>query len=158
MNIQVTCQFDCDVPAARHCRHDAGFSATRLRMEETSFEVLAWTGAVAELPEETLQTVFHLQRQLLAAVHLDRQTEFRLLEAVGEVEATIAALTALSNIMHTTSARYQRLVTLLLRISEAQPQANFDTLSMMLDTIVAVQSSLPALLRSLEEIRQDWRL
>ena len=53
---------------------------------------------MAQLPEETITTVFNLQRRLLAILNQATATDFLLLEQYGETEATLIDLEQLQNV------------------------------------------------------------
>lgn len=113
---------------------------------------------MAELPEQTLQVVLELQQQLLKNVHQARATERILLDEYGDVENLQTDLNDLLTVAQAAGEGYRRLSILLLRVSEIQPLADPALLKMLFATIEAMQASLAAQQRSIEEVRQNWRI
>jgi hypothetical protein len=53
---------------------------------------------------------------------------------------------------------FSRLSNLQIRIAESQPEVTFDMLDLLNQTITQIQIELPALERSIQEVKQDWNL
>ena len=87
-----------------------------------------------------------------------RSLEFILLENFGENQQTISTLEQLTEIAEQARTRLSQLSTLHLRIAEAQPVISSDLLKSINEAMKNIQNRIPALERSLEEIKLDWRL
>ncbi len=68
---------------------------------------------MAKLPDETLTTVFNLQRQLLERIDEATATGFTLFEQFGETEETIPELNELQSIRERADTYYSRFYTTL---------------------------------------------
>lgn len=90
---------------------------------------------MAKLPDETIQTIFNLQRRLLERIDEATATEAMIFERFGEVEETIPELEELQNVRERATSSYSRLYSLLLRIAEAQPTATSATLNLLAQSI-----------------------
>lgn len=113
---------------------------------------------MANLPEETLKTVFSLQRQLFQIIHEATATNYDLTEQHGETATTLPELEELQNIKERARDSYNRLSRLLLIIGEAQPIASLSTLDLLYNSIDQAQVSLDALQASIQEIKRNWEL
>jgi hypothetical protein len=114
--------------------------------------------AMSKLPPEVKATLSYQKEQLLDLIDQAKSLEFRLLDSFGETPETLATLDQLTEIAEQARDRLSQLSTLHLRIAEVQPTIPADLLRLMDKAISNVQSRIPALERSLEEIQLDWRL
>lgn len=99
-----------------------------------------------------------LQEQLLNIVDEAKATEFTLLGRFGETPETLNSLEELTEIAQQASDFYSQLARLSLRVAEAQPSITPDMLRLVLDKTKTIQNRIPALERSTQEIKLDWRL
>ncbi len=113
---------------------------------------------MAKLPDETLTTIFTLQRQIASGIEEASAVEWALLEQYGETEATIPELEELQNARERLSAPYSRLHTLLLRILESQPAVSTAMLNLLVQTIEQSRPALDAAQASVQEIKRNWNL
>ncbi len=98
------------------------------------------------------------KEQLLDLIDEAKSLEFILLDSVGENRETISTLEQLTEIAEQARTKLSQLSTLHLRIAEVQPTISSDLLKLMNDAITNIENRIPALERSLEEIKLDWRL
>jgi uncharacterized alpha-E superfamily protein len=113
---------------------------------------------MSKLPPEIQATLSHQKEQLLDLVDQAKLLEFMMLDNFGENPGTISTLDQLTEIAEQARDRLSQLSTLHLRIAEVQPTIPTDLLRLMNEAVATVQSRIPALERSLEEIKLDWRL
>jgi hypothetical protein len=113
---------------------------------------------MAKLSPEIRAILSQQKEQLLDIIDRAKSLEFTLLEIVGENLETISTLEQLTEIAEQARIRLSQLSTLHLRIAEVQPTVSNDLLKLMNEAIANIQNRIPALERSLEEIKLDWRL
>lgn len=113
---------------------------------------------MAKLPVETAETIWTLLRQLLNLVEDAGAAEFALFDRFGETDSTIPYLTYLKNAALEAATRYSQLSNIQLRITEAQPNAAADMLRLVQQSITQSQARIPALERTVQEIKREWNL
>jgi hypothetical protein len=113
---------------------------------------------MAKLPVETAETIWTLLRQLLNLVEDAGAAEFALFDSFGETDSTIPYLEELQGISLDAASRYSQLSNIQLRITETQPNAAADMLRLLYQSIAQNQLRIPALERSIEEIKMEWNL
>ena len=113
---------------------------------------------MANLPEETITTVFNLQRRLLQLINEATAAGFIILEQYGETEATIIALDQLQNVRERATSYYIRLYRLLLQIAESQPVATFATLNLLAQSIQETRAIADASEATVQEAKRDFDL
>jgi hypothetical protein len=113
---------------------------------------------MAKLSPDIRATLSQQKEQLLDLIDEAKSLEFILLDSVGENQETILTLEQLTEIAEQSRAKLSQLSTLHLRIAEVQPRISNDLLKLMNEAIANIESRIPALERSLEEIKLDWRL
>ncbi len=113
---------------------------------------------MAKLPDETLTTIFTLQRQLVEGIDEAAAAESMIFEQFGETEVTLAVLEQLQNVKERLMGSYSRLGTLLPRIAEYQPTAPADVLNLLYQTIVQAQAARDASVASVREAKRDFDL
>ena len=113
---------------------------------------------MAKLPDETLTTIFNLQRQLADGIEEATATEWLLFEQYGETEATIPELEELQNARERLTQPYSRLSTLLLRVLESQPVASAAVLELLEQTIQQAQTAVDVARASIREVQKNWNL
>ncbi len=113
---------------------------------------------MAQIPEEILASFLEILPQLLLLANECSLVEYEILQQFDEMEMTIGALDSLADIRQRVSDRYSQLTNAMLRIASIQPRATSDSLTIISDRIVDIQNRIPAFLRSIEEIKNDWGL
>jgi flagellar biosynthesis GTPase FlhF len=113
---------------------------------------------MARLSPEIRATLSQQKEQLLDLINEAKSLEFVLLDSAGENQETISTLEQLTEIAEQARTKLSQLSTLHLRIAEVQPTISNDLLKLMNDAISNIENRIPALERSLEEIKLDWRL
>jgi hypothetical protein len=113
---------------------------------------------VANLPNETVTTVFDLQRQLWELINRATGASWTILEQYGERDTTLMALEQLDNSRERLTSSYSRLFNLMLRIGEAQPTANSATVNLLVATIAQSQAIVVAVEASVREAKRDFDL
>jgi hypothetical protein len=113
---------------------------------------------MAKLSPEIRATLSQQKEHLLDLVDAAKSLEFILLDTVGENQETISTLEQLTEIAEQARTKLSQLSTLHLRIAEVQPRIFNDLLKFMNEAIANIENRIPALERSLEEIKLDWRL
>ena len=113
---------------------------------------------MANLPEETLTTIFNLQKQLFYVINEATATDYNLVEQHGETSETLPELEELSNIRERARDAYTRPFRLLLNIAQTQPIASQDTLQLLYRAIEQADLTINALKISIQEIKNNWNL
>lgn len=113
---------------------------------------------MAKLPIETSETLWTLKRQLLDIVDEATAAEFFLFERFGEIHSTIVVLDELKDIAEQATSSFSQLSSLQLRVADTQPSVPPDMLELVTEVIANTQQRVPALERSVEEIKIEWSL
>jgi hypothetical protein len=113
---------------------------------------------MAKLSPETAQIIWDLQPQLLEIIDAARTLELSLFEAFGETEDTLPFLDELQSIAQQAIDRFSLLSTLQLRVANTQPPISSDIIGLVDRSIQITQQKIPALERSIQEIKQEWNL
>ena len=113
---------------------------------------------MAKLSDETLTTIFSLQRQLADGIEEAAATEWLLFEQHGETETTVPELEELQNARERLTQPYSRLSTLLLRILESQPLASAAMLKLLDQTLQQAQMAADVARASIREVQRNWNL
>ncbi|PSB57145.1 hypothetical protein [Chamaesiphon polymorphus] len=113
---------------------------------------------MGKLNPQTTQTIWDLQRQLLEIIDSAKTLELSLFESFGETERTINYLDELQSIAEQATDRFTRFSTFQIRIANTQPPVSSDIIELVARVIENTQQKIPALERSIQEIRQEWRL
>jgi hypothetical protein len=113
---------------------------------------------MAKLSEQTLSSLFDLQRKLVIGIDSATASEADFLAQFGETDATLSDLDQLQNVRLRLTDPYSRLCTLLLRVAEFQPIAPAVMLNLLAQTIEEGQAAVDAAQASVLEIRRDWDL
>lgn len=113
---------------------------------------------MAKLPDETMTTVFNLQRRLLERIDEATATALNIFDQFGETEVTVSELEQLDNVRERATSCYSRLHILLLRIAESQPVATSATLNLLAQSIEQAQATDAASEATIQEIRSDLNL
>lgn len=113
---------------------------------------------MAQLPEETITTVFNSQRRLLAILNQATAVQFMIFEQYGETEITIIALNDLQNVQERADTYYSRFYTLLRQIAGSQPFANTAMLELLYHSIDDAEATANALEASIEEEKSNFNI
>jgi hypothetical protein len=113
---------------------------------------------MATIPEEINNRIWLNCRELINIVNAAKSTEYRLFTAYNESQDTIEDLDELARLALDVSNSYQRLTTITIRAATAQPQADNATATMLEETIVYIETRIPAWSRSIEEVVNNWGL
>ncbi len=113
---------------------------------------------MAKLSPEVKILISNLKKQLLEILDDSRKAEFLLLGRFGETHETVIALDELTEIAQQARDLYSQLSRLRVQVAEAQPTLSPDVLRFLTERITIVQNRIPALERSIEEIKLDWDL
>ncbi|MCT7949887.1 hypothetical protein NG798_08820 [Ancylothrix sp. C2] len=113
---------------------------------------------MAKLPAETSETIWTLLRQLLTIVEDAGAAEYTLFERYGETPSTLGNLADLKKLAEEAATRYSQLFKIRLRIAEANPTAPNDMLRLVDTAITQNQLRIPAMERSIQEIKTEWNL
>jgi hypothetical protein len=113
---------------------------------------------MAKLSSETLEAIWTLLKQLSRIVEDAGDAEFSLFDRFGETDSTLPYLTYLKDVAEESASRYSQLANIRLRIAEAQPDTPTDMLRLLYQGISQSQSRIPALERTVQEIKMEWNL
>ena len=113
---------------------------------------------MANLPDETVTTVFNLQRRLWELINQTTTAAWVIFEQFGETEETIPELEELRNAAERLTDSYSRLYTLMLRVAESQPSATSAMLNLLDQSIERSQATADASQASVREIKRTWNL
>ncbi|MEM9543947.1 MAG: hypothetical protein AAGA60_31245 [Cyanobacteria bacterium P01_E01_bin.42] len=113
---------------------------------------------MAKLPPERQALIWDSKQKLLEIIDLARKAEFDLLENWGETEDTLPALDQLTEIAQQAKDRFSQLSTLQVLVAESQPLPRSDLLKLLDARLTIIQNRIPALERSIQEIKLDWNL
>ncbi len=113
---------------------------------------------MGKLNPETAQTIWDLQKQLLEIIDTAKTLEQSLFESFGETERSIIYLDELQNIAEQATERFSRFSIFQSRIANAQPPVPSDIIKLVNRTIENTQAKIPALERSIQEIRQEGEI
>lgn len=113
---------------------------------------------MAKLPDETITTIFTLQRQLAEGIEVAAAAEWALAQQYGETEATVPELEELQNARERLTEPYFRLHKLLLRILEMQPMASNAMIDSLYQSIERARAARDAAGASVEEVKRSWNL
>ena len=113
---------------------------------------------MAKLSPDIRATLSQQKEQLLDLIDEAKSLEFILLDSVGETQETISTLEQLTEIAEQARTKLSQLSTVHLRVAEIQPTISNNLLKLMNQAIESIENRIPALERSLDEIKLDWRL
>jgi hypothetical protein len=113
---------------------------------------------MAALSKQTIATVFALQQELLIVINEATTTTYQILEIYGETDTSSLALDDLDNARDRAKVYYDRLGTLLERISEAQPFASGAMLELLSRSIDEAQATIAATEATVNEEKRSFGL
>lgn len=112
---------------------------------------------MAELPIETSEQIWHCQKRFLEIVSSARKLEYQIFRQFGENEQTTTSLEELNQVGIEGIERFQRLATIQIRVANEPQEISNDMLELIVSTINVSEQRIPALQRSIEEIKAEWR-
>jgi hypothetical protein len=113
---------------------------------------------MANLPPETTEIINNLKQQSLDIVDEALGVELTIFELLGETQQTLSYMDEMKNVADEAASSFSQLSTLQLQIAQAQPNATPDLLRLLSQAIGRTQARIPALGRSIEEIKIEWNL
>jgi len=113
---------------------------------------------MADLPSQTTETLNQLKQQALDIVNEALALELTIFQVFGETEATMAALDEMKSAAEDAESSYSQLSTIQLQIAKAQPVTSADMLQLLERAIARTQARIPALERSIEEVKMEYNL
>ena len=113
---------------------------------------------MVDLPSKTTEIINQLKQQSLNIVNKALALELTIFELFGETDATIAALDEMKSAAENAESSYSQLSTIQLQIAQAQPVASSDMLQLLERAIARTQARIPALDRSIEEVKMEYNL
>ena len=97
-----------------------------------------------------------MKRQALTIVDGATAVELQIFDLFGETDRTFSYLEEMTNVSEEAASMYSRLSTLQLQVARSQPVATADVLQFLNETVELTQLGLPALPRSIEEVKLEW--
>ncbi len=113
---------------------------------------------MAKFTHELAETIWSLKRQLLDIIDMATSAELALFEQFGETNDTISLLDELKNVSERASSWFSRLSNFQIRSAESQPILSSDMLNLVNQSIHRIQMELPAMERSIQEVKTEWNL
>ncbi|WP_204106559.1 MULTISPECIES: hypothetical protein [Spirulina sp. CCY15215] len=113
---------------------------------------------MAKFPDELAETIWNLKRQLLEIVDAATSAELVLFERFGETNEILPLLDELKNVAERDAPWFSRLSNFQLRIAESQPLISADMLNLVNQSIERIQVEIPAMERSIQEVKTEWNL
>jgi hypothetical protein len=113
---------------------------------------------MAKLPEETLNSIFELLRQLADQIEYASATDWPLFTEYGENERTLSELEELFNARERVTNSYSRINNILLRILQEQPTISDTMLETLERSILQGTASVDAVNASINEVKTQWNL
>lgn len=114
--------------------------------------------SMAKISQESIDRILRSYQNLIDVINFAKFTEYNLYIQNGETESTIEDLDTLSGIALDATTFFERLNVITIKNTTIQPQADAASASMMEETIVFIETKIPAWFRSIEEIVNNWRL
>jgi hypothetical protein len=111
---------------------------------------------MAKLSPESKQLIINLKNRLLDIVDESKAVEFAILNRFGETAETLDSLEQLTEIALQAESRFSQLSNLEIRAAQSQPMISPDLLRFIEEVIKTTQVPIPALMRSVEEIKLEW--
>jgi hypothetical protein len=113
---------------------------------------------MAKLDSETTEIVNRLKQESLDIVDDASALEFKIFERFGESEQTLLYMDEMKNVEEEASTLYSRLSTLHLQVARSQPIPASATLELLELAIQQTLARIPALERSIQEVKMEWNL
>ena len=112
---------------------------------------------MAKFPRELAEIIWNLKRQLLDIVDATA-AELTLFQLFGETSDTMPFLDELKRVAERATPWFSRLSNFQLRIAESQPTIPADMLNLVYQSIERIQIEIPAMERSIQEVKTEWNL
>ena len=113
---------------------------------------------MAKFPNELAEKIWNLKRQLLDIIDAATTAELTLFELLGETNDTSPFLDELKSVAERAAPWFSRLSNFQLRIAESQPAIPPDMLNLVNQSIERIQREIPAMERSIQEVKTEWNL
>ena len=113
---------------------------------------------MAKFPNELAENIWNLKRQLLDIIDAATTAELTLFELLGETNDTSPFLDELKSVAERAAPWFSRLSNFQLRIAESQPTIPPDMLNLVNQSIERIQREIPAMERSIQEVKTEWNL
>jgi hypothetical protein len=114
---------------------------------------------MAKFQNELAEIIWNLKRQLLDIIDAAATTaELTLFELFGETSDTLPFLDKLKSVAERAAPWFSRLSNFQLRIAESQPVIPADMLNLVNQSIERIQREIPAMERSIQEVKTEWNL
>ncbi|PSB01708.1 hypothetical protein [Merismopedia glauca] len=113
---------------------------------------------MAKLPPENTEIINNLKQQSLDLVDEATATELTIFELLGETQQTLSYMDEMKNVADEAASSFSQLSTLQLQMAQAQPNATPDLLRLLSQVISRTQARIPALERSIQEVKTEWNL
>ncbi len=113
---------------------------------------------MAKLPIATTEIIWSLKRRLLDTIDQATAAEAMLFDLIGETDGTVPFPDELKKVAERATPWFSRLSNFQLRIAEAQPTTPFDMLNLLSQTVERIQAEVPAMERSVQEVKMEWNL
>ena len=113
---------------------------------------------MAKLRSDTTEVINRLKQESLEIVDEATALELKIFERFGESEQTFSYMDEMKNVSEEASASFTRLSTLQLQVARSQPTATSATLEVLTQSIERTLARIPALERSIQEVKIEWNL
>jgi hypothetical protein len=111
---------------------------------------------MAKLGTETTEIINRLKQRSLDIVDEATAIEFKIFERFGESELVLSYMDEMKNVAEEAIALLSRLSTLQLQVARSQPTAAPAMLELLEQAIQRTLVRIPALERSIQEVRMEW--
>jgi transposase len=113
---------------------------------------------MAKLLSEITEVINRLKQASLEVVDEATALELKIFEQFGESEQTLSYMDEMKNVAEEAIASFSRLSTLQLQVAQSQPTATSATLELLAQAIQRTLARVPALERSIQEVKMEWDL
>ncbi len=113
---------------------------------------------MAKLPSETREIINQLKHESLEIINEATTVEFTIFRQFGETEETLPYLDEMKSVEEQASSSFLQLSRLQLQIAQAQPSVSKDMLELLYRGIARTEIRIPALKRSVQEVKIQWNL
>ncbi len=113
---------------------------------------------MAKLLSETIKVINQLKQESLEIVDEATALELKIFEQFGESEQTLSYIDEMKNVAEEAITSFSRLSTLQLQVARSQPTASSATLELLVQAIQLTLARVPALERSIQEVKMEWDL
>ncbi len=113
---------------------------------------------MAKLGPETSEIINRLKQEALDIVDEATAIEFKIFDRFGETELVLSYMDEMKNVAEEAIALLSRLSTLQLQVAQSQPAAAPAMLELLEQAIQRTLVRIPALERSIQEVKMEWNL